>query len=268
MDKSKKNPLVSVIVNCFNGEEFLYQSIKSILNQTYKKTEIIFFDNNSTDNSLKIIKKFNNKKIKIFKNSTKKTFKLYKARNKAIDKAKGDFISFLDTDDTWNKNKLSSQISAFKKNPSINIFYSNYNLFFQNKKKTKKKSNTILPSGFILQHLLNDYCIGINTLLINKKIFKKFRFDENYNIIGDFDLLIKISSKHKIVALQKPLANYRVHKNNFSKNIQMYLSELVRWKEKNKIKLVKKKFNLNKINFYILKLQIKYILFKIFNIKL
>ena len=55
---------------------------------------------------------------------------------------------------------------------------------------------------------------------------------------------------------------------NFSKNIQMYLSELVRWKEKNKIKLVKKKFNLNKINFYILKLQIKYILFKIFNIKL
>ena len=68
MSKSKKSPLISILVNCLNGEEFLHYAIKSIIKQTYKNWEIIFFDNNSSDNSLKIIKKFRNKKIKIFRN--------------------------------------------------------------------------------------------------------------------------------------------------------------------------------------------------------
>ncbi len=55
--KLNQNPLVSVIINCHNGQEYLDNCIKSVLNQTYKNWEIIFFDNNSEDNSLKIIKK-------------------------------------------------------------------------------------------------------------------------------------------------------------------------------------------------------------------
>ena len=84
-----KNYKVSVIVNCLNGERFVNRSIKSILNQSYQNFEIIFWDNKSIDNSLKIVKKLQkeNNKIRIF--SSKKTIKLYEARNKAIQKAKG-----------------------------------------------------------------------------------------------------------------------------------------------------------------------------------
>ncbi|MEC7100177.1 MAG: glycosyltransferase family A protein, partial [Pseudomonadota bacterium] len=103
MTKLKKTPLISILVNCYNGEKFLYYAIKSILDQSYKNWEIIFFDNKSSDNSLDIIKKFKNKKIKIFINKTKNIFSLYKARNLALKKTKGDLIAFLDTDDTWNK---------------------------------------------------------------------------------------------------------------------------------------------------------------------
>ena len=64
--KKNKKPLVSIIMNCFNGEKFLKKSLRSVLNQSYKNWELIFFDNISTDRSIKIVKNFNDKRIKIF----------------------------------------------------------------------------------------------------------------------------------------------------------------------------------------------------------
>lgn len=262
--KIKKTPLISILVNCYNGGDFLHSAVKSIINQTYKNWEVIFLDNNSTDNSLEIIKKFHNKKIKIFQIQTKNIVSLYKARNLALKKAKGDFIAFLDTDDTWNRNKLSSQVDDLIKDPSASIFYSNFSILFQKSQKKKLKFKKKLPSGFIVKNLLKDYCIGLNTLLIKKKIFKDHKFDEKYNIIGDFDLLIRLSFKFQIIANQKSLTNYRIHKSNLSKNINIYVEELIKWKKKNKAKLLSKNLSLNSINIYIFRLWVRLIILKIF----
>ena len=126
---SKNLPLVSVIVNCHNGQKFLKKCIKSILSQTYKKIEIIFWDNLSTDDSKKIIKSFKDNRIKYFK--SKKFLSLYSARNLAVKKAKGEFISFLDTDDWWIPSKIQKQISMYKKNKNVQFVYSNCYLFNQ-----------------------------------------------------------------------------------------------------------------------------------------
>ena len=257
MQKLKNKPLVSIIINCHNGEEFLLHAIKSVLKQTYKNWEIIFFDNNSNDNSVEILKKFKDKRIKIYIKKNKSLLPLYQARNLAIQKAKGTFITFLDVDDTWEKNKLAEQIHLSNKFPSEKIFYSNYNIFDQELKKSILKFRYSLPSGYITQSLLNDYCIGILTIFINKKIFKKNKFNEKYNVIGDFDLLIKLSEKFKIISSQKPLANYRVHKSNYSKNIEIYLSEMLSWYRNNKKKLKLKKISLLNIQYLIFKLRIK-----------
>ena len=66
MKSNSKKPLVSIIMNCYNGEKYLKQSIKSIINQTYKNWELIFWDNCSTDNSKKITKKFKDNRIYYF----------------------------------------------------------------------------------------------------------------------------------------------------------------------------------------------------------
>ena len=124
---SKNLPLVSVIVNCHNGQKFLKKCIKSILSQTYKKIEIIFWDNLSTDDSKKIIKSFKDNRIKYFK--SKKFLSLYSARNQAVKKAKGEFISFLDTDDWWIPSKIKKQISICKKDKNVKFVYSNCYLF-------------------------------------------------------------------------------------------------------------------------------------------
>ena len=98
--KPKKN-LVSIILNCYNGEEYLKEALSSVIKQTYKNWELIFLDNRSKDNSKFILQSYKNKKFRYFK--AKKHLSLYSARNLAIKKTKGEFISFIDSDDTWEK---------------------------------------------------------------------------------------------------------------------------------------------------------------------
>ena len=88
----KNEPLVSIIMNCFNGERYLNESLKSILDQSYQNWELIFWDNKSTDNSAKILKNFKDKRIKYFYSSQHTP--LYVARNLAIKKASGEFLAF------------------------------------------------------------------------------------------------------------------------------------------------------------------------------
>ena len=133
MIKTNK-PLVSIIMNCRNGEKYLKQSIKSILCQSFHNWELIFWDNKSIDNSKKILFTFKDKRIKYFYSN--KNIKLYEARNKAIKKASGKYITFLDVDDFWKKKKLENQLRIFKKDDSINFIYSNYFVYYN---KTKKK---------------------------------------------------------------------------------------------------------------------------------
>ena len=96
-------PLVSIIVNCFNGERYLKEALTSVLNQSYQNWEIIFWDNRSNDNSKNILNSFKDKRIKYF--FAEKHTTLYQARNLAIQKSSGDLLAFIDADDLWEKNK-------------------------------------------------------------------------------------------------------------------------------------------------------------------
>ena len=131
---SDKKPLVSIIMNCFNGEKYLLQSINSVLEQKYKNWELIFWDNKSTDNSKKILQSKNDSRFKYFYSEDHTS--LYKARNLAIEKTSGDYLTFLDTDDYWLPNKLMDQINLInEKNPGV--IYGN--LWVYRTKKIKRK---------------------------------------------------------------------------------------------------------------------------------
>ena len=104
-------PLVSVIMNCYNGEEFLSEAINSVLSQTYDNWELIFWDNLSSDKSKEIFSNFKDDRLK-YKLSDKHT-NLSEARIKAINASQGDLIAFLDVDDFWKEDKLEKQVSLF-----------------------------------------------------------------------------------------------------------------------------------------------------------
>ena len=250
-------------MNCYNGQRYLGEAIKSVINQTYKNWELIFYDNCSTDNSKEIFKSFNDKRLKYFK--SKKKLKLYKARNMAIQKSTGKFITFLDTDDIWLKNKLKIQIQFLSKNKQAQFIYSNYYILNSKKKIKYIAYNSSLSSGYITQDLLDAYKVGILTVLIDKKIFKKNNFNKKYNIIGDFDFFLNISRKIKFYAIQKPLVIYRLHDANYSKkNMKNYVIELSFWIDKNKKEYENVGFSLINQKFYLFKIKLKYLLNSIF----
>ena len=255
--KKKSNPLVSIIMNCHNGEKYLETSLSSIFEQNYKNWEVIFWDNSSTDNSKAILKKFSDKRIKYF--YSKKFNSLYKSRNLAITKAKGKYLCFLDVDDQWKYDKLLKQVSSIEKTNS-KFIYSNHHIKNKKKNKTFLRYRGKLPEGNITQNLLNDYFIGINTVMIKREIFKNYKFNNKYDIIGDFELFIKLSTKYKFTCIQKSLAIYNFHGENLS-NIKkkLYIKELKNWIKKNE-KNMSKKFNIGKIKFILFKLKIKNIL--------
>lgn len=232
----QNKPLVSIVVNCFNGEKYLDIAIKSILNQSYKNWEVIFFDNNSSDKSYYILRKYKDRRIKYFK--SKKTYPLYKARNLAIKKARGELISFLDVDDWWVKNKLSKQVKVFLKDKNIDVLYSNVYLYNEKKKTKKIYIKGKLNYGKLTQKLVDKFQIPILSTIIKKKVFDELKFDNRYTIIGDFDFFVRLSLIRNIKAIQEPLAYYRIHDQNLSKKkIDLNIKELENWlfeKEKNK----------------------------------
>ena len=169
----RRKPLVSIVMNCYNGERYLKESLDSIKNQRFKNWELIFWDNRSTDNSKKIFLSFKDKRFKYYYAS--EFTNLYAARNLALKKTRGKIITFIDVDDIWLTHKLEKQIEYFLKNKSAEIVYSNY--FIQKKflgvnfKKIKFKG--ILPHGYITKDLLINYRIGWLTVAIKKNIINK-----------------------------------------------------------------------------------------------
>lgn len=252
--KIHKKPLVSIIMNCHNGADYISRSVKSILKQSYSNWELIFWDNSSTDVSKKTLKKFKDKRIKYY--FSKKFNSLYKSRNLAIKKAKGKYICFLDVDDQWLKKKIEKQVKLIEQ-LNCQFIYSNFSVNNSSNKKKTKIRKKYLPEGKITQALLNDYFLGILTVMMKRDLFKKYKFNNKYNVIGDFDLFIRLSIKYKFYCTQEPLAIYNVHGSNYSvKNLKNYICELKRWFKENKIGLLSD-YNLIKFRVYILKLIIK-----------
>ena len=207
-------PQVSIIINCFNSEEFLKEAINSIYSQTFKDWEIIFWDNNSSDRSAKIAKSFG-KKLHYFKSET--TLRLYEARNLALEKCRGDYIAFLDCDDIWVNTKLEKQISAAMKGNSI--VYGNYKVIDEKGDIIPFPSKK-LKSGMITNNLFRHNSISIGCVMIERSIILNSIFDPSYDLLGDFDLWIRLSIRNKIFALDTVLEFSRVHKKNISKSLQ------------------------------------------------
>jgi len=255
MNKHLNNqPLVSIIMNCYNGEAYLRECIKSVLSQNYESWEIIFWDNQSEDKSAKIFKSYNDKRFKYF--YAKEHTSLYKARNLAIKESSGELLAFIDTDDLWEKNKLELQIPLFD-DSKISLVYSNLWIIKNNLGNKKKFIKTKFPSGFIYEKLLDEYNVGIITTVFRKNIINDLPnvFDERFSIIGDFDFFLKLSKKHYFHYIDIPLAYYRIHEKNFSSIYKgKEMEEFNIWASENKnnisikkLKKMKKKISLREL---------------------
>ena len=208
--------LVSVIINCHNSEKYLEETLKSVVTQTYKKWELIFYDNKSTDNSFKIFKSFKEKRFRYFK--SKRFKKLGEARKDALLKARGDYIAFLDADDIWKKNKLKIQLNYFN-NENIGFTISNSVFFNKNNEKNfysdKKKFNKN-----VFYDLIENYFISFDTVIIKTSKLNELnkKLDKKFNIIHDLDLIIRLSKICEMNYVPQTLSKWRMRKDSLSYN--------------------------------------------------
>jgi glycosyltransferase involved in cell wall biosynthesis len=195
--KQNGQPLVSVIMNCYNGEKYLQEAIDSVLAQTYKNWEIILWDNQSTDKSAEIFKSYDDRRLKY--NYAPVHTLLYEARNYAIDKSHGDFLAFLDVDDWWEPRKLEKQVPLFD-DPEVGFVCSNYWIVNEKQGTRKLFRNKKIPHGWVLNDLLMDYPVGMLTLDLRRTAFSALSggCDPRFHIIGDMDLVIRLAMKWKM----------------------------------------------------------------------
>ena len=255
--------LISIIMTCHNGEKYLNDAILSVFKQTYSNWELIFIDNNSTDNSRKIICSYNDKRIKYFK--LENTLNLGSVRNYAYTKCLGDFISFLDVDDLWFNKKLELQVKKFNSDKSIDILYSNYFKLHNNQNIKIKKS---LFKGYCQRNIILSYINGKPltawlTLMIKKDRLKnlEYIFDKNIHIASDFDLIIRLSSNCYFDFVEEYICSYRVHDSNESKQPVKELREILYII--NKYKKNKKVAKILSTDFFYFKILFKYLFSKI-----
>ncbi len=228
----KKAPLVSVLINNYNKEKFCLKAVKSILDQSYHKVEIIFFDDFSKDRSLEKIKKIKNNKIKVIPNKLRGkiySFNQLNAIFKSLKKSKGEIICILDSDDFFAKNKIKEVVNFFDLNKKSEILFDkpiiyNTNNNFKSQVRYKIRNNKwpVFPP---------TSCISIRSASLknnqNRIFIKKFK-----EVWFDFRIAAYYSLKKKqFNILDKHLTYYRNYSTSYDKKYKKFLN-LLWWKRR------------------------------------
>ena len=205
------NHTVSIITPLYNSEKYIADAIDSVLLQSYHDFELIIIDDCSKDNSVAKVKNYTDIRIQLICLKENKGAGI--ARNKGIDAAKGRYIAFLDSDDSWLPNKLEKQVH-FMKTQNISFCFSSF-LLMNESGETLKKYREALPKVDYTRMLKNNY-IGCLTAIYDTDVLGKIYMTEHKKR-QDWGLWLKILSKTKwAYSIQEPLASYRLSNKSLS----------------------------------------------------
>lgn len=207
--------LVSIIMPSWNTENFIGETIKSVLNQTYTNWELIIVDDCSTDNTETVVLAFQDDRIKFYHNE--KNVGAALTRNTALRIAKGEWIAFLDSDDIWMPHKLEHQIKFMRDNGYV-LSYTEY-------EKIDEQSNALDiyvsgPEKVDKRKMYNYDYIGQLTMMYSAKAFGLIQI-KDIKKNNDYAIRLQLYKKEGTCAylLKENLAKYRVRKVSISHDI-------------------------------------------------
>lgn len=198
-------PQISVIIPTYNRRDQVQIAIKSVLEQTYKKIEIIVVDGPSDDGTREVINNINNSKIRYVRNDSKSGAP--EARNIGAKKANGDYIAFLDSDDYWMPSKLEKQVEIIKKSgSSTGAVYCDYYTNYVDVDSISKNGRSLNHGDMYDELLSGKFYLITSVLLIRRNVFIECGgFDSELPYFEDYDLCLKIAKKYEISVVDLPL---------------------------------------------------------------
>jgi glycosyltransferase involved in cell wall biosynthesis len=230
---------VSILMPVYNGSKYIIKAIESALAQTYQNFELLVVNDGSTDNSKAIITSYlDDSKIRYFE---QQNAGVAAARNLALRHAKGKYIGFLDQDDLWLPDKLSTQIEFLEKNQELAFVHSRQGYiqadgsFIANYPKDWVSD----LHGNCFVELFKRNRIAVLTVLLRKNVIDEIGFfNEAVSRVDDYELWLRICRKYPIGFQDEKLALYRCHETNAShdyvKMEQAELNALENFYKKNK----------------------------------
>ena len=219
--------IISVIIPTYNREKVIFNSVKSVLNQSFKYIEVIIIDDGSTDNTKNKIKHLKDKRIKYIK--LNKTKGANYARNIGIKLAKGKFIAFQDSDDIYHVDKLEKQIK--------NIYKYKSDFDFCKVCLHKKRKKFFYPKEEIIQKIkkINLFDVLISegnfistqSILIKKAYIDNCLFDTKFPRLQDYDLVLRMIPKVKVSFTNEALVDLYRQNNSISKNSEILKQSII-----------------------------------------
>jgi alpha-1,3-rhamnosyltransferase len=228
-------PLVSVIIPCYNHEQYVEECILSVINQSYKNIQLVVIDDGSKDKSLEIIQRLSAEHGFMFKAQT--NIGLSRTLNTAIKNyCIGKYISIVASDDFWHPDKIKLQVEYYEQNPQLGLVYSDAQVvnaqsgFIQNFQMGAKTGNCTA------EDIIRGTCvIPALTVMIKRSILEDVGVFDEQTLVEDWDMWIRISLKYEIGFVNEKLAYYRIHGTNISSQVQLMMRHKHRVFEKLKV---------------------------------
>lgn len=217
-DESSTTSLVSVVVPTYNRASLLKQAIDSVLEQTYTTWELLIIDDGSTDDTREIIAKYeSDARIKYF---VQRNRGQAAARNVGIDKARGEFIAFLDSDNRWITDKLEQQINYLTRHPEVDVVYGDIEEIDLDGSVLGPGPGMSRHSGWVWRPLLIDNFVNFNTSIVrSRKLREVGAMDESVRRGDDYDLWLRLSTVARFHFMPGVVAQYRVAGDRISDNV-------------------------------------------------
>ena len=233
------NPLVSIVVVTYNSSEFVLETLESAKIQTYKNIELIVTDDCSKDNTLEIVKDWVDKN----KDSFIHTLVLEATVNTGIsgncnrgcNASKGEYIKTIAGDDTLETNAITDLIDYLHINPSVSLVFGQVTIINEKSEKIELVQRKIANRQITFDHEFRSNMIHAPAIFFSRSIYDKVKgFDENLKV-EDIDYYLRILANDGIIEyIEKPIAGYRMHSSNISKDSSMMLQEHIKTLDKHK----------------------------------
>lgn len=225
----KDKPLISVLLPVHNSAATLAECLLSLKRQSYKNFEIIAIDDFSSDKSYSILKslKKKNKRLRVYKNV--KRYGIAVTLNRALKKAKGMHIAFMDTDDYSSPRRLKKQLNFLLDNPDV-VAVGSQVVFINDKGKRIGKSNFPAYSDLIYQNPLHGISMQFETVMVNKSLLPKdvLKFNTGSNPFIYSDIFMKLMPYGKFANIDQALHYHRRHPKSYFSDVRKNLLSLIK----------------------------------------
>ncbi|MDI9314183.1 MAG: glycosyltransferase, partial [Hydrotalea sp.] len=233
-----KSPLISVIMPAYNVEAYIGQAISSILNQTHKNLELIVIDDCSTDRTGAVAESYIKKdsRVRVFYNE--KNSKEWFCRNLGIEKAKGDYIAWMDADDVAVRTRLVKQLQFLNKRRDVDIVGTYFQLIDETGEPIKNHVNHNFFRGMLTKPYTNDHGLYLATIpasyLFRRAILSQFKKPYHRPVVvgTDTDFVFRVMEKNILIYnLPEQLYYYRLHdgQSTNQRNLTFMIISLVRY---------------------------------------